>query len=208
MARVALGEKKLDFELQAENIWEPRDAFLALNPAGTLPVLVEADGTAISGASVIWEYLDDLAPDPGLIGTSPLVRAEARRLAAWFLEKFEAEVTQTLVFEKLTKRFLGQGGPDSTRVRQGHADIKLHLDYLTYLLERRHWLAGDSFSIADVAAAAQLSCVDYVGDVPWVDWPEVKEWYARVKSRPSFRPLLDDLIPGAPPPRHYADLDF
>ena len=71
-----------------------------------------------------------------------------------------------------------------------------------------NWLAGDDFSLADIAAAAHISCVDYLGDVPWSDYPGAHDWYARVKSRPSFRPLLADHIPGLPPPKHYADLDF
>jgi glutathione S-transferase len=76
------------------------------------------------------------------------------------------------------------------------------------LAERRRWLAGDSLSLADVAAAAQLSSVDYLGDVPWEGHPEAKDWYVRLKSRPSLRPLLKDHIAGVPPPKHYADLDF
>ena len=58
------------------------------------------------------------------------------------------------------------------------------------------------------AAAAHLSTVDYLGDVPWKEHEEAKDWYARVKSRPSFRALLEDNVPGAPPQRHYANLDF
>jgi glutathione S-transferase len=82
------------------------------------------------------------------------------------------------------------------------------LDYIGYLTEQRRWIAGDELTLADITAAAHLSCVDYLGDVPWSDHPNAKDWYARIKSRPSFRPLLGDHIPGAPPPPHYADLDF
>ena len=70
------------------------------------------------------------------------------------------------------------------------------------------WLAGDALSLADIAAAAHLSAIDYLGDVPWSDHEVAKEWYARIKSRPSFRPLLTDHIPGLAPPKHYTDLDF
>ncbi|MEQ9200675.1 MAG: glutathione S-transferase family protein, partial [Rhodospirillales bacterium] len=93
-------------------------------------------------------------------------------------------------------------------IRAGLSNLHQHLEYITWLSARRRWLGGDAFSIADIAAATQLSCVDYLGDVPWSDYPEAKNWYARVKSRPSFRPLLSDLIPGLPPPAHYTDLDF
>jgi len=206
--RVALAEKRIDFELKAENVWERRDAFLALNPAGQVPVLVEPDGTALSGSLVICEFLDEIHPEPPLLGRQPLQRAETRRLVDWFDVKFNAEVTEKLVGEKIMKRFLGRGAPDSAAVRAGLANVHTHLDYISYLIERRKWLAGDDVSLADLAAAAHLSTVDYLGDVPWADHEPAKEWYARVKSRPSFRPILGDQIPGEPPPKHYADLDF
>lgn len=206
--RVVLREKQLDFELRPENIWERRAEFLALNPAGDIPVLVESDGMAISGGDAISEYLDEVHPDPPLIGRQALARAEVRRLVRWFDDKFDREVTENLVGEKMTKRYLGQGAPDGAAVRAGHTNIHHHLDYIGYLTERRRWLAGDNFSLADIAAAAHLSSVDYLGDVPWEDHEEAKDWYARVKSRPSFRVLLQDNIPGAPPQKHYANLDF
>ena len=117
-------------------------------------------------------------------------------------------MTEPLVGEKMMKRFLGLGEPNSAAIRAGKANLGYHLDYITFLVERRRWLAGDHFSLADISAAAHLSALDYLGDVPWDAHDPAKEWYARIKSRPSFRPLLADHIPGAPPPKHYADLDF
>lgn len=206
--RIVLAEKKLEFQMQVENIWDRREEFLGLNPAGEVPVLVEADGTALSGGDAICEFLDEVHPEPPLIGRAPLERAEVRRLVAWFDGKFDREVTDNLVGEKIMKRFLRLGEPNSKAIRAGHANLRHHLAYIAYLAERRKWLAGDAMSLADIAAAAQLSCIDYVGDVPWDDHPAVKDWYARMKSRPSFRPVLSDHIPGAAPPKHYADLDF
>ena len=206
--RIALAEKALDVELKVEKVWERRDEFLSLNPAGDVPVLIEPDGTTLTDAWVISEYLEEVHPDPTLIGNDPLARAETRRLMVWFDRKFAAEVTENLVGEKIMKRFLGLGQPNSDAIRAGQANIHYHLDYIAYLSEQRNWLAGDAFSLADIAAGAHLSVIDYIGDVPWNAHPEAKDWYARIKSRPSFRPLLTDLIPGVPPPRHYADLDF
>ena len=206
--RVALQEKKVEFRLVEENPGERRVEFLTLNPAGEVPVLVESDGVAFSGADPICEYLDEMLPDPPLIGESPIERAETRRLVAWFERKFHGEVTVKLVDEKLHKRLRGQGEPDSAAIRAGHANLRQHLDYIDYLIERRRWLAGERITYADMAAAAQLSCVDYLGDVPWDVHEPARDWYARIKSRPSFRALLADHIAGAPPPKHYADLDF
>ena len=206
--RIVLGEKKIEAELAVEQIWERREAFLALNPAGTVPVLREPDGTIIAPSQAIAEYLDETVADTPLIDGSPADRAEVRRLCAWFDMKFHREVTDHLVGEKLMKRFLGLGEPSSAAICAGHANMDTHLSYIGYLADRRTWLAGDRFSLADIAAAAQLSCLDYLGDVPWEDYQEAKQWYARIKSRPSFRTLLEDHVPGMRPPAHYTDLDF
>jgi len=205
--RVVAAEKGVPIDLQVEPIWDRRPEFLALNPAGEVPVLVDGDGFAVSGGAIA-EYLDEIVPDPPLIGTGALDRAEVRRLVAWFDGKFAGEVIDNLVGEKVMKRFLGLGEPDSAAVRAGHANIRTHLDYIGFLIERRTWLAGEQLSLADIAAAAQISCVDYLGDVPWADHEAAKDWYARIKSRPSFRPLLADAIPGLAPSKVYADLDF
>ena len=206
--RILLAEKKLEFELKAEKVWERRKGFLRLSPAGEIPVLIEDNGISIPGPQVVAEYLDEAYEGPSLIGASALDRAEARRVANWFDVKFDREVTKNLVDEKIMKRFLGLGQPNSSAIRAGHSNLHYHLDYIGWLTDRRNWLAGDDFSIADIAAAAHLSAVDYLGDVPWSEHGGAKDWYVRVKSRPSFRPLLADLIPGIPPPKHYADLDF
>ncbi|OHC73433.1 MAG: glutathione S-transferase [Rhodospirillales bacterium RIFCSPLOWO2_12_FULL_58_28] len=206
--RIVLVEKKIEFDMHVENIWERRPQFLALNPAGDVPVLIEPDGAALSGSGVICEFLEEIYPEPSLLGNTPQARAEVRRLIDWFDIKFNREVTESLVGEKMMKRFLGLGQPDSKIIRAGHANLHHHLDYITYLVERRKWLGGDHISLADIAAAAHLSTVDYLGDVPWDDHERAKDWYARIKSRPSFRPLLNDHIPGAPPAKHYINLDF
>ena len=206
--RLALLEKKLDFQMKTEAVWDRREEFLALNPTGEVPVLIETDGTAISGSDAICEFLDETHGEPPLFGRQPLQRAETRRLVYWFDHKFNEEVTTNLVGEKIMKRFLGLGEPESKKIRAGHANIHHHLEYIAFLADRRKWLAGDEMSLADLAAAAHLSAVDYLGDVPWNEHEGAKDWYARVKSRPSFRPMLEDHIPGAAPAGHYANLDF
>lgn len=206
--RLALAEKKLDFELQVEKIWERRTAFLAMNPAGDVPVLVENDGTILSNSQVICEYLEEVYPEINLIGRDPIQRAETRRLIGWFDVKFNREVTDNLVGEKLMKRFLKLGEPHGPSIRAGHANIHYHLDYIGFLCEKRKWLAGETFTLADIAAAAHLSAIDYIGDVPWDEHHHARDWYARVKSRPGFKSLLEDRIPGFMPSEHYENVDF
>jgi glutathione S-transferase len=206
--RLILQEKGLDFTMKVEKAWERRPEFLALNPAGEVPVLIEPDGTVLCDAGAISEFLDETYKDKLLIGLNPVDRAETRRLAAWFDGKMNREVSESLIFEKVMKRLLAVGQPDSSAIRAAKANLAYHLDYISYLAERRRWLAGDHFSVADISAAAHLSALDYLGDVPWDEHEPAKDWYARIKSRPSFRPLLGDHLPGSPPPKHYADLDF
>ena len=206
--RLVLGEKKLPFELRFERTWERRPEFLAMNPAGKVPVLEDEDGAVVADSYAIVEYLEERYPEPSLLGKTVAERAETRRLAAWFDTLFDREVTSNLVNEKVFKKFLKMGQPDSEAIRRACENIRAHLDYIGQLAEQRNWLAGESVSLADLAAGAHLSACDYLGDVPWSKFPGAKTWYARLKSRPSFRPLLSDYIPGLPPPRNYADLDF
>jgi len=206
--RIVLGEKKITASLAVEPIWERRHEFLSINPAGTVPVFIEDDGTTISTSQAIAEYLEETSTEPALIFGTALQRAEIRRLCNWFDVKFNTEVTEYLLGEKIMKRFLGLGEPSSETIRAGYANIDTHLGYIEYLAEQRAWLAGENFSLADITAASHISCIDYLGDIAWEDYQQAKQWYARIKSRPSFRPLLQDLIPGTQPPAHYKNLDF
>jgi glutathione S-transferase len=209
--RLQLAEKKLAFTLELERPWEMRERFLALSPAGDIPILRDEGGVTVNEATVIAEYLEEAYPQTPLLPKPPAARAEARRIAAWFDGKFEREAGARLLLEKVFKRFgwaQGQGtAPDMTAIRLAGEAMKVHLDYLGRLADNRGWLAGE-LSLADMAAAAHLSCVDYLGDVPWDDFPGAKDWYMRIKSRPCFRALLSDRLPGMNPADGYADLDF
>ncbi|MFC0278891.1 glutathione S-transferase family protein [Falsigemmobacter intermedius] len=205
--RLTLAEKRIEVELVEERYWEQNQELLRRNPAGKIPVLKMGD-RMFSESQAICEYLDEVFPEPALIPRDALKRYEVRRLCSWFDDKFHREVTCNLLHERLMKKVTKQGYPDGKRIREGAAQIKYHLDYMAWLLEQRRWLAGDQMTLADFAAAAHLSCLDYASDVDWDRQPLVKDWYAKIKSRPSFRSLLADQIPGSPPPLHYADLDF
>jgi glutathione S-transferase len=206
--RLALAEKRIPFDLRVERVWERREEFLGMNPAGTVPVLREDNGLVVADSYAICEYLDEAYPDLPLLGRTLAERAEVRRLVAWFDGKFYAEVTRNLLYEKQMKRLMGRGTPDAAAIRAGHANLRPHLDYLGWLAESRVWLAGSSLTLADLCAAAHLSALDFVGDVDWSLNEAAKDWYARIKSRPCFRPLLADRVSGVTPPPHYADLDF
>jgi glutathione S-transferase len=205
--RLTLAEKRLEVELVEERYWEPSADFLRRNPAGRVPVL-RYDGRTLTESQAICEFVDEAHPEPPLMPTEPLPRCEVRRLCGWFDDSFHREVTANLLYERVNKKLMGRGYPDSQKIKAGASRIKYHLDYMAWLLEHRRWLAGDAMSLADFAAAAHLSCLDYIADVDWDRQPVVREWYAKIKSRPAFRTLLADQVPGFQPARHYADLDF
>ncbi|MBL4740717.1 MAG: glutathione S-transferase family protein [Sneathiella sp.] len=206
--RLTLNEKGLKYDLAVEKSWERRDGLLSMNPAGEVPVLVDENGAILADSQAIVEYLEETYEDVPLLPKNTQERAEVRRLISWFDNKFQVEVTDNLVEEKIMKRLTRSGTPNTAAIRAGHHNIHYHLDYISYLTERRSWLAGDEFSLADISAASQISAVDYLGDVPWEQHPSAKIWYSRIKSRPTFRSLLADNLPGMPAPQHYADLDF
>ena len=205
--RLTMAEKKLEVELVEERYWEQSPEFMRRNPAGKVPVL-RINGLTLSESQAICEYLEETIPTPPLLPKEPERRFEVRRLCAWFDDKFQAEVTSKLVYERVNKKLMSQGYPDSKNVKAGSVAIKYHLDYMGWLLDQRRWLAGDVMTLADFTAAAHLSALDYNSDVDWNRNPAVKDWYAKIKSRPSFRTILADNVPGFPPSNHYADLDF
>ena len=205
--RLTMAGKKLEVELVEERYWEQNPEFMRRNPAGKVPVL-RINGLTLSESQAICEYLEETIPNPPLLPKEADRRFEVRRLCAWFDDKFHAEVTSKLVYERVNKKLMSQGYPDSKNVKAGSVAIKYHLDYMGWLLDQRRWLAGDVMTLADFTAAAHLSALDYNSDVDWNRNPAVKDWYAKIKSRPSFRTILADNVPGFPPSNHYADLDF
>ncbi|MEM6487993.1 MAG: glutathione S-transferase family protein [Pseudomonadota bacterium] len=207
--RVVLSEKRQQVELVEERPWEKRLDFLRMNPAGKVPVLVTKAGHVFAESAAICDFLEATMTEPELIPSDAFRRAEVMRLVGWFDDKFAREVTDNLLFERVTKRLAKLGYPDGACLKAGTHNIRVHLDYMSFLLEQHNYLAGNRISLADITAAAHLSCLDYVNDVPWESYPTVSQWYAVMKSRPSFRALLADHLPGfPPPPAHYAELDF
>ena len=214
--RLVLGEYGLDLRLVEERAWERREGFLALNPAGTTPVLFAEGQPPVPGAGIIAEFIDEThgaeMDDRRLMPTTVAERVEVRRLMAWFNDKFFEEASNPLVTERIYKRFMseedGGGAPAADVIRAAKTNVRYHLAYIGWLAQRRNFLAGDRLTYADLAAAAHLSAIDYLGDVPWSEDDAAKAWYVRIKSRPSFRPLLNEWLAGVPAAAHYADLDF
>ncbi len=214
--RLVLAEYQMETDLIEERPWERRREFLDLNPAATLPVYVDESLNAFCGAGVIAEFLDEtrggFQKEHRLLPEGTVQRGEVRRLIDWFLTKLEQDVTRHLVRERVFKlvmpKDVGGGEPDSKALRAARANIRQHMRYLNWLAGSRDWLGGERLTYADFAAAGAMSTLDYLGEVAWKDAPQAKQWYQRVKSRPSFRPLLADRVRNVTPVSHYTDLDF
>jgi glutathione S-transferase len=209
--RLALAEKGLAARFVETRPDDPETDLARLNPALTLPVLIDEPPTggeiAVAPVEAIAEYLEEAYGETALLPATSAGRAETRRLRCWFLDKFDREAT-ALIARPRVAGGRGRRWGDPEPIRDFSAAIVWHFDYLSYLLERRRWIAGDRMTFADLAAAAELSVNDYFGLVPWADFPDVKDWYARMKSRPSMRQILADRLDGAAPAAHYADPDF
>jgi glutathione S-transferase len=205
--RFALAVKGVTLELVREYPWDGRDGFAALNPACQTPV-VQNGSIVLSDSATICDYFEETIERAPLLGAGPEERAEARRLIAWFDQKFYAEVNAPLLGERMYKRIISRQPPEASVVRAAARAAEGHLDYLDFLLDRRRWLSGPAFGLADIAAAAQISVADYLGGIEWDGHEPAKTWYSALKSRPTFRPLLGERMEGLQPPPHYDKLDF
>ena len=207
--RLLLGEKGIGYELVRESPWERRDEFLDMNPAGQVPVLADQSrGILLMDSMAICEYLEETVEKAAMINGTATSRAEIRRLCAWFDSQFFADIVAPLLHERMEKRLVTKEPPDSKRLRDAMKAAVRHLDYTDYLLDHHNWMAGATMSLADLAAAAQISVADYLGGIDWKNHEQTAKWYRGFKSRPSFRPLLSERMEGIMAPKHYDDVDF
>jgi glutathione S-transferase len=207
--RLLLGEKGIAHELVRETPWTRRDEFVDMNPAGQTPVLVEpAKGITLIDSSTICEYFEETVDRAPMIPGTAVNRAEIRRLVAWFDDGLYREVVAPIMDERMKKRLVSREPPDTRVLREAMKTANAHLDYLDYLLDHRRWLGGAALSLADLAAAAHLSVADYLGGIDWRGHKQTMDWYAVMKSRPSFRPLLGERMEVIAPPVHYDKVDF
>jgi len=207
--RLLLGEKGVGYDLVLENPWDRRDEFLDMNPAGQVPVMVDPKrNVLLMDSMAICEYLEETVDKASMINGTAVNRAEIRRLAAWFETKFFQDVTAPLLGERMMKRIVTKESPDAKILREAMKAAERHLDYTDYLLDHHNWVAGATMSLADLAAAAQISVADYLGGIDWKGHEQTGRWYRGFKSRPSFRPLLSERMTGITPPKEYDDVDF
>lgn len=207
--RLLLAEKGVQHEVKRVSPWLQDDDFTDLNPAGETPVLCEeSKGIVLIDSGAICEYFEETIDRAPMIPGTSINRAEVRRLVAWFDGRLHRDVTAPMMEERMRKRLVSRTAPDTNQLRKAMTAANGHLDYMDYLLDHRRWLAGPSLTLADLTAAAQLSVADYLGGVDWRGHKQTADWYAVMKSRPSFRPLLTERMEVILPPPHYDKVDF
>ena len=205
--RLQLHEKKMDFSLKLQKPWEDDENFSTLNPMKDIPVIVDGD-SVVCGYIACCEYVEEISKEYRLLGEDAVENAEIRRMIMWCFLKLSKEVSTPLLHEKIFKAFIENTSPDSQKVICACDYMHKHLEYFEWILDKKSFFASHHLTLADFMVAAHLSTLDYINCVPWNKYKEVKNWYARMKSRPSFRPLLEEYIPSLPPPKHYDNLDF
>ncbi|MFC6198944.1 glutathione S-transferase family protein [Ponticaulis profundi] len=211
LVRLVLAEKQLDVDLVVSPPWKPAEEVKRLMGDSLGPVLLDQGmhGRVIANQThAIIEFLEETYTDVKLLPPLPADRAEARRIWRRVENRFDSDINGSILAERIAQAVQRASSPDSGALRTGAHALRGMLTLLNGLCEQRSFLAGRQMSIADFAAAAQLSSLDYFGDVPWDSVPELRSWYSRIKSRPCFRGLLADRLTGTQPVRHYADLDF
>ena len=208
LVRLAYYEKGIPHALLTEIPWERRPAFLEKNPLGTLRMIEEQNECRLSGAITICEYLNETNPLPDLLGETPQGRAEVRRLIEWVNSVFYLDVVKPILDERVYKTLRHKGGPDSNILRAARQNYKILMPYLDWIASRRSYLGGRYISCADLMVAAHLSVLDYLGELDWTQLSDIKTWYAKIKSRASFKSLLQDKIGGIMPVEEYTNLDF
>lgn len=214
--RFILDELGLSYKLKEVKFWKRDVEFLKLNPASETPLLVnEKENIVLIDSFVIAEYLDAVYNKKvdllslSYLSNDEVSKAEIRRLEMWFDKKFYNEVSKYILEEKVYNIFLdGNVQINTKRLKAGQKNLDSHLKYIEYLLDKRKWLAGEIFSLADISAATQISCLDYLGEISWSKYKKLKDWYLTVKSKTAFHSILRDKIEGFKPSKNYCEFDF
>jgi len=207
--KIAFGlfEKRLPVTPVMERSWNPSPMLLQLNPSGELPVF--QDGSVIcSNDYCACEYIEDTYSTPEMMGLDAIDRLETRKVMSWFDRVFYHDVYMTLFYERALKRAIMRCGPDTSVLKNGRILLKKHMEYISVLADRHAYIAGKNFSWADITVASHISCIDYLGEIVWDDFPIARDWYMKIKSRPAFRSFLMQTFPGIDPVSCYPLLDF
>lgn len=211
-----LDERGIDYQLTDVKYWLRDKDFVKLNQASETPVLKNMQTQeVICDSFLICNYIDEVEANEdelgyfNFLGNGLPEKYEIQRLHMWFDKKFYNEVSKHFIEEIFLNYVRGNKTTDMEKINIVLQNLDKHILYIEYLLSKRKWLACESFSVADMAAATQLSILDYMGYIDWNKYRKLKDWYIIIKSKQGFKKILyDTKIVGFKPSACYTELDF
>jgi glutathione S-transferase len=208
--RFLLSYFNVPYVLIEERFWERRESFLRISPIGTVPLLVRKNGLTLPHSELIVSHiLRHYSKKGELMPLDEKEEIKVKSIALWFDEKFFNEVSRVFLYEKVIHTIKQDETPDVVSLNAARYNLQIHLDFLEFLLSNNSFLAGESFTIADVVASSHLSILDYLSEIKWVGVsPLIKDWYSIIKSKLAFKEILLDKIPNIKPSITYETLDF
>ena len=189
--RVVMAEKKLDFQLVLEDVWNS-DAILDANPLGKVPCLVMEGGDALFDSRVIVEYLDTLSPVGKLIPPSGRERAEVR---TW--EALADGVQDAAILARMEASWKGRSAEQRSQawIDRQLSRVDSGVAAMSRLLGDKAWCNGNHLSLADIATGCALGYLDF--RFPQIDWRDRHPNLARLASKLHARPSFVDTAPPA-----------
>jgi glutathione S-transferase len=212
-----LEENCIGYENKEVRYWERDKDFLKLNPACETPVLKNIDtNEIICDSFLICKYISQFEGESkaglgyfDLMAMNMNDEYEIQRLHMWFDKKFFNEITKYIIDEMFLNTLKKSGKITNTdKIMIALENFEKHVNYIEFILNKRKYLGGENFSIADITAATQISILDYLGLIDWEKHGKFKDWYISIKQKIGFRKILEDKIPGFEPNILYNKLDF
>lgn len=151
--------------------------FLALNPNGQVPVLVDGD-YVLTESRAIMQYLATKKPAAGLLPTDERLRAEVTRWQFWDSSHFSPQLG-TIAFQRLLKPAFGLGEPEPAKIEEALTNFRRYAAVLNQHLGSRRYVVGDALTVADLTLASSLMYAQ-ASQVPLAEFPNVQAWFARI----------------------------
>ena len=175
-----LEEKKLDFTKGEHKNPE----YLALNPNGAVPTLVDGD-FVLTESRAIMQYLASKKPESGLLPRDEKARADVLRWQFWDASHFSPQLG-TLAFEKVLKPMMGMGEPDQRKIDDALTNFRRFGGVLNKRLEGKKYVMGDALTIADLTLASSLMYARQA-DAPLGEFPNIQAWFSRISDTDAWK---------------------
>ena len=188
--RVVLAEKKLDYQLELENVWAADTTIQKLNPLGKVPCLIMEDGYAMQDSRVIVEYLDSVSPVCKLLPPNGRERADIK---CW--EALADGVIDAAILVFLEKRERPPEQQSAKWIERQMSKVHAGLREMSARLGDGAYCMGNHYTLADVATGCALGWLAF--RFPEIDWRADYANLARLFDKLSERPSFRDTVPFA-----------